>query len=159
MPQELWSSGGASLHARLSLAARGFTHRRWQCPEMGGPWTFSPPPFSTGGDLQRNIKSQKPVDFSCFSLFSDLLFPSLFSNLPNLELGITRAADRPSVWMAGSATSLFLLHFYTGGVVHRCHGWEIGAPFKSCSSALRPPSLFLRLLCDALLLAAEKKGE
>ncbi|KAJ6976214.1 hypothetical protein NC653_031917 [Populus alba x Populus x berolinensis] len=28
--------------------------------------------------------------------------------------------------MAGSVASLFLLHFYTGGVVHRCHGWEIG---------------------------------
>ena len=32
--------------------------------------------------------------------------------------------------MAGSATSIFL-HFYTGGVAHRSHGWEIGAPFKS----------------------------
>jgi hypothetical protein len=28
--------------------------------------------------------------------------------------------------MAGSTTSLILLHFYTGGVVHRCHGWETG---------------------------------
>jgi hypothetical protein len=28
--------------------------------------------------------------------------------------------------MAGSATSLILLHFYTGGVVYRCHGWETG---------------------------------
>ncbi|KAH8520531.1 hypothetical protein H0E87_001828, partial [Populus deltoides] len=28
--------------------------------------------------------------------------------------------------MAGSTTSLVLLHFYTGGVVHRCHGWETG---------------------------------
>jgi hypothetical protein len=49
---------------------------------------------------------------------------SLPSNLPNLEPGIARAANRPGVWMAGSATSLILLHFYTGGVVHRCHGWE-----------------------------------
>jgi hypothetical protein len=28
--------------------------------------------------------------------------------------------------MAGSATPLILLHFYTRGVVHRCHGWETG---------------------------------
>ena len=47
-------------------------------PETAGPWTFSP--FSTGGDLQRKIKSQKPVDFSCFSLFSDLLFPLFFNS-------------------------------------------------------------------------------
>ncbi|KAJ6898596.1 hypothetical protein NC652_025191 [Populus alba x Populus x berolinensis] len=38
--------------------------------------------------------------------------------------------------MAGSTTFLLPLHFYTGGVVHRCHGWEIDAPFKSRSSAL-----------------------
>ncbi|KAJ6942313.1 hypothetical protein NC652_008202 [Populus alba x Populus x berolinensis] len=37
--------------------------------------------------------------------------------------------------MSGSATSIFLLHFYTGGVVHRCNCWEIGAPFKSRFSA------------------------
>lgn len=93
-------------------------------------------------------------------MFSNLLFSSLSSDLPNLELGVTRAVDdRPGVWMAGSATTLFLLHFYIGGVVHRCHGWEIGAPFKSPSSALRPPSLVLRLLRDVLLLAAEKKEE
>jgi len=28
--------------------------------------------------------------------------------------------------MAGSATSLILLRFYTDDVVHRCHGWETG---------------------------------
>ncbi|KAJ6882694.1 hypothetical protein NC651_029094 [Populus alba x Populus x berolinensis] len=28
--------------------------------------------------------------------------------------------------MAGSATSFLLLHFCTGYVVHRCHGWETG---------------------------------
>nr|TKS16697.1 hypothetical protein D5086_0000020800 [Populus alba] len=39
------------------------------------------------------------------------------------------------MWMSGSATSIFLLHFYTGGVVHRCNCWEIGAPFKSRFSA------------------------
>ncbi|KAH8517980.1 hypothetical protein H0E87_005767, partial [Populus deltoides] len=38
--------------------------------------------------------------------------------------------------MAGSATFLFPLHFYIGGVVHHCHGWEIDAPLKSRSSAL-----------------------
>jgi hypothetical protein len=32
------------------------------------------------------------------------------------------------VWMVGSAASLLQLHFYTGVVVHRRHGWEIGAP-------------------------------
>jgi hypothetical protein len=26
--------------------------------------------------------------------------------------------------MAGSITSLLLLHFYTGSVVHHCHDWE-----------------------------------
>jgi hypothetical protein len=40
---------------------------------------------------------------------------------------VARAADRPRVWMAGSTTSLLPLHFY-GIVVHRRHGWEIGAP-------------------------------
>ncbi|KAJ6947249.1 hypothetical protein NC651_001824 [Populus alba x Populus x berolinensis] len=29
--------------------------------------------------------------------------------------------------MAGSITSIFLLRFCSGGVVHRCHGWEIDA--------------------------------
>jgi hypothetical protein len=29
--------------------------------------------------------------------------------------------------MARSATSPLLLPFYTGGVAHHCHGWEIGA--------------------------------
>jgi len=86
-----------------------------------------------------NHKSQLIlVVFLCFQI----CFFLSSSTLPNLELGVTRAADdRPGVWMAGSATSLFLLHFYTGGVVHRCHGWEIGtlesrfsAPFY-CSSA------------------------
>jgi hypothetical protein len=41
---------------------------------------------------------------------------------------VARATDRPHVWMAGSTTSLLRLHFYTGVVVHRRHGWEIGAP-------------------------------
>jgi hypothetical protein len=45
--------------------------------------------------------------------------------LLDMEYGfVTRAADRPSMWMAGSTTSLLLLHFYTRGVVHRRHGWE-----------------------------------
>ena len=32
-----------------------------------------------------------------------------------------------SVWIAGLATSLLPFHFCNGGVVHRCHGCEIGA--------------------------------
>jgi len=68
--------------AGLVVARPPTRGRHWRralsMPEMAGPWTFSP--FSTGGDLQRKIKSQKPVDFSCFSLFSDLLFPLFFKS-------------------------------------------------------------------------------
>ncbi|KAJ6959656.1 hypothetical protein NC653_037884 [Populus alba x Populus x berolinensis] len=45
--------------------------------------------------------------------------------------------------MAGSATFLLPLHFYTSGVIHRCHGWEIGVPF---SLGFLPPSTVLRLV-------------
>jgi hypothetical protein len=82
--------------------------------------------------------------------------------MPNLEPGfVARAADRPDVWMVGSATFLLLLYFYFGSVVHYCHGWEIGAlgvlVFYSFT-VLRPPFLFLHLLCNELLLAAKRKG-
>ena len=127
---------------------------------MAGPWTFSP--FSTGGDLQRKIKSQKPVDFSCFSLFSDMLFSSPFLNPPDLELGVTRAANKPSGWMAGSITSLLLLRFYIGDVVHCYHDWETGilkiSVFCPLFTVLRPPFLFLHLLHNDSRLAAERKG-
>jgi len=53
---------------------------------------------------------------SCFGLLD--LEPSF----------VARATDRPHVGMARLATSLLLLHFYTCIVVHRRHGWEIGAP-------------------------------
>jgi hypothetical protein len=54
---------------------------------------------------------------------------SVVLGLLDLEPGfVARAADRPRVWMAGSATSLLPLHFYTGVVVYCRHGWEIGAP-------------------------------
>jgi hypothetical protein len=54
---------------------------------------------------------------------------SVMLGLLDLEPGfVARAADRPHVWMAGSATSLLPLHFYTGVVVYCRHGWEIGAP-------------------------------
>jgi len=129
------SSGSAGimaarrLHARPSLAARGFTRRRWQCPETGRPGTFSSPlPFPPVTCKKKKTKPQQPVDFSCFFVCRFAFLPSLFSSLPNLELSLVAcAANRPDVWMAGSATSLFLLHFYTGGVAHRCHGCEIGA--------------------------------
>ena len=117
---------------------------------MAARLLHSPPPLAArepiqraGGDLHlpvgcgqrrylQNTK-KKATSKSVLILFSNqlLLLPlfrsaalSLPSNLPNLEPGIARAANRPGVWMAGSATSLILLHFYTGGVVHRCHGWE-----------------------------------
>jgi hypothetical protein len=99
-------------------------------PRNGQTWdVFFSSPFSTG-DLQKKKKTkpQQPVDFSCFFVCRFAFLPSLFSSLPNLELSLVAcAANRPDVWMAGSATSLFLLHFYTGGVAHRCHGCEIGA--------------------------------
>jgi len=64
--------------------------------------------------------------------------------------------------MAGSTTFLLILHFYTGGVVHRYHGWETGAlkvsVFSHFVTILRPLFLFLHLLYNELL-AVEKKGE
>lgn len=81
--------------AAVTSGARGFTRHHWQCPATAGPWTLSP--LSTGGDLQIKIKSQKPVDFSCFSLFSDMLFSS-FSSLPDLELSfVACAANKPDM--------------------------------------------------------------
>ena len=108
-------------------------------PEKPGGYgaASSPLHFSAGGDLKRKIQAQKPVDFSYFSttVFGSAS-PLFSSNLPNLKLDVTRATDDSSgMWMSGSATSIFLLHFYTGGGVHRCHCWEIGAPFKSRFSA------------------------
>ena len=101
-------------------------------------------PFFTGGEhhryLQNNQKRSKQVCCSfSFFVFSPASLPS---NLPNLEPGVARAANRPGVWMAGSATFLLPFHFCNGGVVHRCHGCEIGAhpsfgflPLLHCSSA------------------------
>jgi hypothetical protein len=64
--------------------------------------------------------------------------------------------------MAGSTTFFLLLYFYSSGVVHRCHGWEIGAIgvsiFCSFFNVLRPPFLFLYLLYNELLLAVGRKG-
>jgi len=119
-----WNHGGAS-------------SPRAAMPRNGQTWdVFFSSPFSTG-DLQKNTKPQQPIDFSSFFVCRFVFLPSLFLSLSNLELSLVAcAANRPGVWMAGSATFLFPLHFYTGGVVHRCHGWEIGAPFKSRSSAL-----------------------
>ncbi|KAL9363850.1 hypothetical protein Peur_041723 [Populus x canadensis] len=67
------------------------------------------------------------------------------------------------MWMAGLATFLLLLYFYSGGVVHRYHGWEIGtlgvSVFCSFFTILRPPFLFLHLFYNELLLATERKGD
>jgi len=96
-----WTRGSVSSHAqRLSM------------PEMAGPWTFSP--FSTGGDLQRKIKSQKPVGFSCFSLFSDLPFPLFFKSAESRAGRYTHRRRQAGRVDGGSGTSLFLLHFYSG---------------------------------------------
>jgi len=72
----------------------------------------------------KTTKRSKQVCYSFFFVFSPASLPS---DLPNLEPGVARAANRPGVWMAGPATSLLPFHFCNGGVVHRCHGREIGA--------------------------------
>jgi hypothetical protein len=68
---------------------------------------------------------------------------------------VARAADRPDVWMVGSASSLLLPHFYTGVVVHRRHGWGDRCPFKFRFS---PPYLFLAVFRVVLWKPGEQGG-
>ncbi|KAL3565479.1 hypothetical protein D5086_033525, partial [Populus alba] len=68
----------------------------------------------------KNQSTKSQLILVIFSSLFRISFSSFSSNLPNLKLGFTRAADdRSGMWMAGSATSLFLLHFYAGGEDHR----------------------------------------
>jgi len=82
----------------------------------------------------KTTKRSKQVCCSFSFLFSPASLPS---DLPNLEPGVARTANRPGVWMAGPATSLLPFHFCNGGAVHRCHGREIGAhPSWRCCPSL-----------------------
>jgi hypothetical protein len=96
----------------------------------------------------KTTKRSKQVCCSFFFVFSPAFLPS---DLPNLETGVARAASRPGVWMAGSATSLLPFHFCNGGVVHRCHGREIGAhPGFGSLPLLYCPSAFLLISSSSL---------
>jgi hypothetical protein len=83
-------------------------------------------PFLAGGEHRRYLQNNKKHNKQVCCSFSFFVFrpASLPSDLPNLEPGVARAANRPGGWLAGSITSLLLLHFYTGSVVHRCLDWE-----------------------------------
>ena len=101
-------------------------HRREKPGNRGDPKRLPPLfTFLAAGDNVVTCKTTKNTASKSVVAFFFVFSPaSLQSDLPNLEPGVARAANRPGVWMAGSATSLLLLHFYTGSVVHRCHGWE-----------------------------------
>ncbi|KAL9379142.1 hypothetical protein Peur_027624 [Populus x canadensis] len=88
------------------------------------PSSLSSPAATTPLPAKQQKRSKQVCCSFSFFVFSPASLPS---DLPNLEPGVARAANRPGVWMAGSATSLLPFHFCHGGVVHRCHGCEIGA--------------------------------
>jgi len=136
-PQALWSTGDTWFHTRREVRAaakihNGFLPSSFLCRRWAPPLPAKQP------------KTQQVCCSFSFFVFSPASLPS---DLPNLEPGVARAANRPGanrpgVWMAGSATFLLPFHFLNGGVVHRCHGCEIGAhpsfgflPLLHCSSA------------------------
>ena len=122
-------------------------------PETAGPSTFSP--FSTGGDLQRKIKSQKPVDFSCFSLFCRSAFSSLLQlcRIWSWALHAPPTTGRACGWQDQQLPSSSFISTpavsSTAATVGRSAPLSLG--FLLPSTVLQPPFSFPHRLCNELL--------